>query len=527
MKHQNIFLTILTVAGAIVCAACTDYDIPINPVPVMTIGEATDITRTSAVIHAYAGRASSNRLTIEYGGKGRHFTTTAPLTPVGDSIICTLSPLTPGTEYACRLCSYNGRTEVRSKETCFSTLPNTKPSVSALTALAQGPTSIIVAYVITDDGGDGIMSSGCRARNGATEEQKTFLADSGKNGTEIEIAIGGLERHTPYELWPFAINNLGESTGTALSFTTGNSILLGEGGNLRELMQGDDNDYITLSFTGKMNGDDFRYLREMNVENLNIADVNIIEGGEAYVPSRFTKDNVVGYGMFADMDIRSVVLPLTAESVEEQALKDCASLVSLTMPANASVILPSDGCYALEEIEVPAANKHYRSIDGILYDADVTQIVWMPMGKTGEIELPATVTAVGAYAFRGCRFTEFVMGNNVKEMGQAAFYGSKVEKAVLSDALKTIATAAFQKCASLKEVHLGNATELLGEYVFDGTLIEHLYVNATIPPVCYDNTFVNNAIDIFDHCTLHVPSASAVMYRNHRHWGKFKNMVEY
>ncbi|MGN0281952.1 MAG: leucine-rich repeat domain-containing protein, partial [Prevotella sp.] len=149
---------------------------------------------------------------------------------------------------------------------------------------------------------------------------------------------------------------------------------------------------------------------------------------------------------------------------------------------------------------------------------------WMPMGKNGEIVLPATVTSIGAYAFRGCHFTEFVMSHNVKEMGQAAFYGSKVEKVILSDALKTIATAAFQQCANLREVHLGTATEQLGEYVFDGTCLEHLYVTAAFPPVCYDNTFATNANSLFDRCTLHVPAESASQYRNHRYWGKFNNI---
>ncbi|MGN0280970.1 MAG: hypothetical protein ACI4B3_01545, partial [Prevotella sp.] len=393
MKHLNIFLAILVVASAMACTACTDYDIPNNPVPVMTIDDATDITRTSAVIHACAGRASGTLLTIEYGEKGGHFTATEPLVPNGDSVSCTLTTLAPGTEYACRLCSYNGRTEVRSKEFCFSTLPNTNPCVSALTTLAQGPTCIIVAYAITDDGGTDILSSGCKVRNVATGEQMTFYADIQKNETEIEISIYGLERQTSYEILPFALNNMGESTGTALSFTTENSILLGEGGNLKTLMQGDNNSYPTLSFSGKMQGDDFLQLREINVEHLNLADVNIIEGGGAYMPSRYTKDNVVGYGMFATMDIRSVVLPITAVSVEEQAFKDCASLSSVTMPANAESILPSEGCDALEEIEVPAANKYYRSIDGIMYDADISRIVWMPMGKNGEIVLPATVTS--------------------------------------------------------------------------------------------------------------------------------------
>lgn len=525
MKHLKILL--LFVAAAMACASCTDYDIPLNPVPVMTMGETTAVTRTSAVVHAFAGRASSTRLTVEYGEKGGHFIATEPLVPMGDSVNCTLTGLTPGTEYVCRLCSFNGRTEVRSNETNFTTQPNTKPKVSALTSLAQGPTGIIVSYAVTDDGGDAILSTGCKVTNVATGRQTTYHADMENVGTEMEIAIYGLERQTSYELVPFAINPLGESTGASLSFTTGNSILLGEGGNLKKIMQSDNALYPTLSFSGKMQGDDFRYLREINVEQLNLADVIIVEGGEAYVPSRYTKDNVVGYGMFAATDIKSVVLPISAVSVEEQAFKDCASLTSITMPANATAILPSEGCIALKEIEVPAANKSYKSVDGILYDAGISRIVWMPMGKTDKVVLPATVTSIGSYAFRGCHFTEFVMSNSVKEMGQAAFYGSSVEKVVLSDALKTISTATFQQCASLREVHLGTATEQLGEYVFDGTRIEHLYITAEYPPVCYETTFhTTDGYNIFDSCTLHVPAASKELYRNHRYWGKFSQTRE-
>lgn len=524
MKHLYIFLLLV---ATMVGAACSDYDIPVNPVPVMTMDKTTCITRTSAVVHAFAGRASGNKLTIEYGEKGGVFTATGTLVPSADSVNYTLTGLNPGTEYGCRLCSFNGRTEVRSKETFFSTLPNTKPSVSPLSSIAQGPTSIIVAYVITDDGGDDIISSGCKLRNVTTGEQKTVFADIQKNGKEIELAITGLDRQTPYELSPFATNSMGESSGATLSFITDNSILLGEGGNLKKIMQDDDNAYPTLAFSGKMQGDDFRYLREINVEHLNLADVNIIEGGDAYLSSRYTNDNVVGYGMFTSMNTKSVVLPLTAVCVEEKAFKNCTSLVSITMPANAESIQPSEGCDALEEIQVPAANKSYCSDNGILYDSNITRIVWMPLGKTGEVVLPATITSIGAYAFRGCHFTEFVMGENVVEMEQAAFYGSKVEKVVLSDALKTVATATFQQCASLREVHLGTSTELLGEYVFDGTCLEHLYVGAAFPPVCHDNTFATtDGYSLFDHCTLHVPAESKLMYRNHRYWGKFTQSRE-
>ena len=151
----------------------------------------------------------------------------------------------------------------------------------------------------------------------------------------------------------------------------------------------------------------------------------------------------------------------------------------------------------------------------------------MPLGKTGAVELPPSVTSIGDYAFRGCTFSSFVMSNTVTEIGQAAFYGCRVEKVVLSDALKTVPTATFQQCTALEEVHLGTATELLGEYVFDGTRITSLYVNATYPPVCGKYTFgTTDGYDICQNCTLYVTAESREAYRNHPRWGQFKTIKE-
>lgn len=523
IKGHGLYLAVML----FLLAACDVYDIPVNRVPVMTVSEATDITRTSATVHGYAGTAISNVLTFEYREKDGEFVSTAVLTPRRDSVHYTIEDLRPGTSYVFRLCSDNGRVKVRSGEMTFTTLSNVVPTVSPLRQIAKGPTSVIVEYTILDDGGEDILSTGCRLRNTSTNQQVDYpCAMTAVEGDMLRICVTGMDCLASYELTPYAVNSIGEATGSTLSVSTDHTILLGDGGNLQAIMQEDGMHYDSLSFSGRMNGDDFRFLRGMDVRNLNLADVEIIEGGGAYIPSRYTKADTVGYGMFSGVEMETLTLPLATLCVEEQALKDCVLLRSVLMPASAASILPSDGCEALEAIMVPEANVHYRSVDGILYNADVTGIVWMPLGKTGEVVLPATLTSIGDYAFRGCHFSSFVMGCEVKEMGMAAFYGSWVEKVELSDALQTVATASFQQCSRLTEVHLGKDTQLMGEYVFDGSCLKNLYVTAEYPPVCYSRTFATtDGYDLFSNCILHVPQASRQMYRNHRYWGKFMNIV--
>lgn len=527
MTHTRLYLPIMAVVTAVI-ASCGKYDIPMHTVPLMRMADATDITRTSAVVHASAGTARNDLLTFEYGEEGGTTHHTPPLTVEGDSVHAALQDLQHATTYVCRLVSDNGRTKVASDEMRFSTLPNSLPTVSQLTQLAKGPATVIVAYRITDNGGEQILASGCKVCNTATGQTQTYTLPPPIDDTaEQKMTISGLERETTFRISPFATNSIGEAAGEQLVLTTDNTISLGDGGNLADIMQNDNTHYTGLALSGAMNGDDFRCLRDIMADSLNLADVSIIEGGREYAPARYTKEGVVGYGMFSEMNVTDITLPLSAVAVEEQAFSNCSRITSITMPAQATDILPSDGCPALRQIIVPEANDCFRSIDGILYDRNVTKIVWMPLGKTGAVELPPSVTSIGDYAFRGCTFSSFVMSNTVTEIGQAAFYGCRVEKVVLSDALKTVPTATFQQCTALEEVHLGTATELLGEYVFDGTRIKSLYVNATYPPVCGKYTFgTTDGYDICQNCTLYVTAESREAYRNHPRWGQFKTIKE-
>ena len=535
MKHTLIFLIAM-----IAFAACGEDNVPINLEPHLSVSGATDITRTEATLQgtvALRGNTDMPGLRFVYGDDGGATMQVEAFADNG-SVSSRITGLTPGTQYTFYLQAYNDRTTVNSGAMAFTTIPNDKPTIGELAILSHGPASAIVCYTITDDGGEEITETGCYVTCVSDgETYKTVATLAGIDGT-YKIRIGELRQNTAYELKAFASNKEGETIGEALSFTTGNAVTLTEPGMLRSLMGDNLYAYRSLSFAGPMNGDDLACLRNMagidmdgsatqgQLAHIDMADVSIVAGGGSYAESRYTEDNVIGYGMFAGCSkLESIVMPDNVTVIERDALRDCASLTSLTIPASVEEITPSSGCAALAEIQVSPANSHYRSDGGALFNADATALVWFPMGKEGDYTLPITVMSIDDYAFTGCKITSLTLPDELTDIGQSAFYGCELEEIHMPDKLRQIPVGVFQDCRRLSTVYLGTDTELVSDYAFDGCPLLHLYLSASYPPVCRPDAFGRSSDEIFSTCVLHVPSNRLAMYKQDSEWGQFKNIV--
>lgn len=523
-------------------AACSSDEAPDNFEPRLITGEASGITRTEALIAGEVmlqGSTAMPELSFRYGTTDQMDHTTGVLAPDGNKVQLQLTGLQPGTMYYYSLHGTNGRVELQGNTMTFVTVPNDRPTVGVPAVLSQGPMSVIVEYEITDDGNEAITATGCYVTDTGTGDTQNVEAETpGAEGVGMRVRIGGLRQNATYEIKAYAANNEGESVGDALIFTTSDAVVLAAAGEFEELMGDYKYEYESLSIAGPMNGDYLRCLRQMMGRNadgtatpgrlsqINMADASIVAGGGVYGSSRYTEDNVVGYGLFADCTgITDVTLPANAVKIEKDAFMNCTSLTSITIPASAADISPSSGCTSLADINVSAANTAYCSIDGVLFNAGATDILWFPIGKQGDYTLPATVKAIGDYAFQGCRITRFTLPDNLTEIGQAVFYGSSVEEVTMPSGLRLIPTATFQKCGKLTTVRLGAATELISDYVFDGCPLKHLYIDAQYPPVCNSNALTSTP-DFLPTCTLHVPKGRRNFYRADDSWKRFGTIVE-
>ncbi len=99
-----------------------------------------------------------------------------------------------------------------------------------------------------------------------------------------------------------------------------------------------------------------------------------------------------------------LTIPSGVISIEGYAFYGCSGLTGVTIPSSVTNI-GSAGfayCSSLTAITVDSANPSYSSMAGVLFNKSKTTLVLFPAVKAGSYVIPASVTQLESYAFRGC-----------------------------------------------------------------------------------------------------------------------------
>lgn len=223
-------------------------------------------------------------------------------------------------------------------------------------------------------------------------------------------------------------------------------------------------------------------------------------------------ENVMEIGesaFYLNSDIKSVVIPKNVKTIgvsafcscynletielsnglikiEGNAFGDCNSLKSVYIPSSVKeMIEPFVLCGCLEEIIVDDNSEYFKSIDGVLYNKDCTELIKYPEGKQGDsfeipfgvkkldywsigdnfnlkkITIPETVEEIDGYAFFDCRnVEELSIPNGVKVIKEVAFaICRKMKSITLPKSLNKIERSVFSQCDSLKDVYYQGTKE--------------------------------------------------------------------
>ena len=172
------------------------------------------------------------------------------------------------------------------------------------------------------------------------------------------------------------------------------------------------------------------------------------------IPSGIT---ILNTDTFSETGLTEVIIPDTVTELGQRVFKNCTALKSVVLPDHLTSLGDETfaGCTSLTEIDLPDS---------------LERISWDGFSESGltHIELPNSVTEIGARAFQDCKALEsVVLSENLTRIRDTAFSGcEKLASIELPSSLEKIETSAFSG-TSLVSVVIPDSVNDLGYYVFE------------------------------------------------------------
>lgn len=178
-------------------------------------------------------------------------------------------------------------------------------------------------------------------------------------------------------------------------------------------------------------------------------------------------------------------------SIGEGAFYKCSSLESLTIPSNVTKIEP----WAFRESGLKSMN------------------------------IPAGVTSLGDYSFADCKNLEKFTFSEDCELTAIPNYflykAVKLDNIALPKNTLTIGNYAFYGCTLMKECKISSKITKIGNYAFNQcNNLNSVYAYTFEPQAIDQNTF-----STYHTATLHIPSASYLLYFYDTQWSQFLHLV--
>ena len=203
----------------------------------------------------------------------------------------------------------------------------------------------------------------------------------------------------------------------------------------------------------------------------------------------------------------SYTIPNNVNTIGNGAFIDCSNLISVIIHSGVTSIgesnlsNPFNGCSSLTSIVVDEGNTEYTSLDGVLFNKDMTRIVCYPPGKKDtSYTIPDGVRSIGYRAFLCCNnLTAIKIPNSVTYIGiQAIDLCEGLTSLSIPSSVTTIDKSAFDGCNGIKDIY------------------------------CYSESVPrtsNNFGLLIEKITLHVPEGSIEAYKTAVPWKDFKEIV--
>ena len=113
-------------------------------------------------------------------------------------------------------------------------------------------------------------------------------------------------------------------------------------------------------------------------------------------------------------------------------------------------------CNGLKEIIVDERHSEYKSVDGVVYSKDETELLIMPLGYYArEYVVPDGVTKIAAWCFRHCENIEsIVLAESLQRINAEVFLDfTSLREVTMSKNVEIIDAEAFKRCENVQYIH--------------------------------------------------------------------------
>jgi cell surface protein len=237
---------------------------------------------------------------------------------------------------------------------------------------------------------------------------------------------------------------------------------------------------------------------------------------EKEVESVIIADGITSIGSYAfrNLKMTDIELPNSIVRIGDGAFQ-YSKLEHLTIPENVTEIGAAFAfCDDLKSIDVDEKNQKFISVDGVLFNHDMTTLYLYPAEKKGEnytvpdtvrdiyeyafcdvkelktvkfpdsleniggwaffachlteIEIPSGLTSIPEHGFSYCDFPMVSIPGNISEIGTDAFYECKeLKKVNLEEGVERINGGAFLFCEKLNDITVPSTVNYIGNQAFD------------------------------------------------------------